>query len=198
MKRALDLLFSIAGLIVLSPLLALIAVLIKIDTRGPVFFTHPRIGRGFKPFCLYKFRSMTEGAHLEGPRITAGGDPRVTPFGRFLRRTKLDELPQLLNVVKGDMSLVGPRPEVSKYVELFRADYEEILRVRPGITDPASLAYRNEEEVLSGRPDAEKHYVDVVLPDKIRLSKEYVCRKSTLIDLRLVLRTLGKVPRMFR
>jgi lipopolysaccharide/colanic/teichoic acid biosynthesis glycosyltransferase len=143
MKRLFDIVASAAGLILLSPVMLLTALLIKLDSRGPVFFKQQRVGKGFRPFLIYKFRTMVEDAPQRGSSITVGADPRITRIGRFLRKTKFDELPQLINVLKGDMSLVGPRPEVPRYVEMFRDDYEEILRVRPGITDTASLKYED-------------------------------------------------------
>jgi lipopolysaccharide/colanic/teichoic acid biosynthesis glycosyltransferase len=142
MKRTFDIVAAALGVVILSPLLLMAAVLVKLSSPGPVFFQQERIGKGFRPFLIYKFRTMRPDAPATGMLITVGNDPRVTRIGRLLRKTKIDELPQLINVLKGDMSLVGPRPEVPKYVELFRADYDEILRVRPGITDLASLKYR--------------------------------------------------------
>src|SRR6516225_1894346 len=144
MKRLFDVLIASVGLLVLVPLLLVIALLIKLTSRGPVLFRQERMGRNFQPFWIYKFRTMVpDAARLGGP-ITAAEDPRVTVIGRLLRKTKVDELPQLFNVLRGDMSLVGPRPEVRRYVEMFHQDYEEILRARPGITDPASVKYRDE------------------------------------------------------
>ena len=137
MKRLFDVVAAAIGLVILSPLMALVALLIKVDSPGPVFFRQHRVGKDFRPFQIYKFRTMVQKAPLRGGLITAGVDPRVTRVGNFLRQTKIDELPQLINVLKGDMSLVGPRPEVPQYVEMFRKDYEQILSVRPGITDLA-------------------------------------------------------------
>jgi len=190
MKRLFDLICSLAGLIILSPLFLVIAFLIKIKSPGPIFFKQERIGKKFRPFKLYKFRTMVVDAPLKGPQITVGGDERTTPIGRFLRRFKLDELPQLFNVLQVDMSIVGPRPEVNKYVQMFRKDYEKILRVRPGITDIASLTFRNEESLLKDKDDPESHYRNFILPDKLKLSKEYVNKASIIFDVKLILVTL--------
>ncbi len=193
MKRIFDIFFSAAGLIALSPLFAVCAVLIKSGSRGPVFFVQERVGRNFRPFMIYKFRTMTADAPEKGPQITVGGDNRVTKFGRILRKTKLDELPQLINVLKGEMSIVGPRPEVEKYVNHYRQAYEEVLRIRPGITDIASLRYRNEEAVLQGKKDPEEYYLTVLLPEKIALAREYAGKVSLTGDIRLIVRTLFRL-----
>jgi lipopolysaccharide/colanic/teichoic acid biosynthesis glycosyltransferase len=148
MKRLFDLFFSSMGLLVLWPLFLVIAILIKQDSSGPVFFQQKRVGRGFKVFNLYKFRTMAADAPSKGLTVTAGGDSRITPIGAFLRKTKIDELPELINVLKGDMSLVGPRPEVPKYVEMFKGEYKEILKLKPGITDYAAIEFRDEEGIL--------------------------------------------------
>src|SRR5207253_6817635 len=152
------------------PLFVVVAILIRADSPGPVFFAQERIGKGFRPFWIYKFRTMVKDAAQRGGALTASGDPRITRVGQILRNTKIDELPQLINVLRGDMSLVGPRPEVRRYVELFRHDYEEILRVRPGITDLASLKYRDESALLAVAADPEQEYITRVLPDKITLA----------------------------
>lgn len=185
-----DIAVATIGLVVLSPLFLLIAALVKTGSTGPIFFRHERVGRGFRTFGVLKFRTMVHNAAQIGGAITLGNDPRVTPIGRILRKTKLDELPQLLNVLKGDMSLVGPRPEVRRYVDMFRQDYEAILQVRPGITDLASVKFRDEETVLGNSADWEDKYARCVLPEKIRLAKEYVERRSTLLDLRIIGSTL--------
>ncbi len=191
LKRVFDLLVASTGLVLLSPLLAIIALAIRCDSRGSVLFRQERIGRGFKPFQILKFRTMVEDAARLGGSLTAGDrDPRITRAGRFLRRTKLDELPQLINVVRGDMSLVGPRPEVRKYVELFRSDYERLLSVRPGITDPASLVYHNEGEILRDYDDVERAYVEKILPQKIAISNHYVSSVGMVADMLLISRTI--------
>lgn len=190
MKRAFDFVVSLTGLITLCPLLVITAALIKLTSRGPVLFRQERIGRNFKPFRICKFRTMVPNAESQGGQLTAGGDRRVTGIGRLLRKTKVDELPQLWNVLVGEMSFVGPRPEVPKYVEMFRQEYAELLKVRPGITDLASLKYRHESELLGQAADPEAAYVHQILPDKIRLGKEYVMRQSLLLDLGLIAKTV--------
>jgi lipopolysaccharide/colanic/teichoic acid biosynthesis glycosyltransferase len=193
MKRIFDIVVSAAGLIILSPLLLLISVLIKLDSRGPILFKQERIGKGFRAFQILKFRTMIQDPFGRRPLITVGDDPRITRAGRFLRKTKIDELPQLINVLRGDMTFVGPRPEVPEFVELFRQDYEEILTVRPGMTDLASLKYRNEAAVLGHSANPQEEYLRHVLPDKINLNKEYIRRSSFFLDLRLILKTVLKL-----
>ncbi len=193
MKRAFDIVVSFLGLVLLLPLLLLVALLIKQDSSGPIFFRQERIGKGFRPFSIYKFRTMVENSPDSGWPLAVGHDPRITRLGRFLRKTKIDELPQLINVLKGEMSLVGPRPEVRQYVELFRQDYEEILKMRPGITDLASLKYRDEAAVLGQSENPEEEYLRHILPDKVRLAKEYLKRSSFFFDMVLILRTLPKL-----
>jgi lipopolysaccharide/colanic/teichoic acid biosynthesis glycosyltransferase len=190
MKRAFDLVTASVGLLLLWPLLALVAVAVKLGSSGPILFKQERIGRGFRPFMIYKFRSMVPDAPQRGGPITFGDDSRITRVGRFLRKTKIDELPQLLNVLRGDMSFVGPRPEVRKYVELFRDDYQEILRVRPGITDLASLRYCDEAAILGQAENPEQEYASRVLPEKIKLAKQYVAQSSLLSDLGIIFKTL--------
>jgi len=151
------------------------------------------MGRGFRPFFIYKFRTMVRDGLSKGAPITADGDPRITRVGRILRKTKIDELPQLINVLKGEMSFVGPRPEVRQYVELFREDYEEILGIRPGITDLATMKYRDEEVVLGRSKNPEEEYLKRVLPDKVRLAKEYLVRSSFFLDITLITKTLPKL-----
>ncbi len=181
------------GLLVLSPLLAIVALLVRCGSPGPALFRQERMGRNFRPFQILKFRTMVQDAPQRGGPITFGADPRITPLGGILRKTKLDELPQLINVVKGDMSLVGPRPEVPRYVEMFRGDYAEILQVRPGITDLASIRYRDEAAVLGAAANPEEEYVRRVLPEKIRLAKEYVERRSLRLDLTIIFGTLFRL-----
>lgn len=193
MKRVFDIAAAGTGLLLLAPLFAFLAVLIKLDSPGAVFFRQERMGRGFRPFHIYKFRTMVAGAPASGREITVGDDPRITRLGRVLRKTKIDELPQLINVLKGEMSLVGPRPEVRKYVELFAKDYEAILRIRPGITDIASLKYQNEADLLAASADPEREYIERVLPDKMRLAEYYARRASLSFDIKLMARTLPKL-----
>ena len=192
LRRLLDLVASLAGLTLLSPFFVLIALLIALDSPGPVFYRGQRVGRHGRLFRLYKFRSMVVSADPQGPGITAAGDARITRVGRFLRRAKLDELPQLINVLLGDMSLVGPRPEDPRYVAFYTPEQRRVLSVRPGITSPASLAFRHEEQLLAGE-DWETHYRTRVLPDKLALDLAYLTRRTLLSDLALILRTLAAV-----
>ena len=194
MKLFFDILFSCLGLLILSPLFFLISIIIKLDSNGPVFFMQKRIGRNFREFKIYKFRTMVVDAEKKGPHITANGDDRITRVGKFLRKNKIDELPQLINILKGDMSFVGPRPEVGKYVKLFKSDYKELLKIRPGITDPASIKYSNEENVLSLSQNLEENYIKNILPAKIKLSLEYINGKNNILaDLRLIFKTILKI-----
>ncbi len=192
-KRLFDLIAAGIGLVVLSPLLIVLALWVRLDSAGPAVFRQIRIGRGGAPFEIYKFRTMTvANAHeAQGPQITVGADRRITRAGAALRRFKLDELPQLLNVLRGEMSLVGPRPEVPKYVELWPADVRAIvLSVRPGVTDPASLRYADEARILGGYADPEEAYRTVVMPDKLRLYVDYVNTATFFGDIAIILRTL--------
>ncbi len=172
----------------------MVAISIMLDSKGPVFFRQKRVGKDFKEFRIYKFRTMVDEASLNGQQITVSGDKRVTRVGKFLRRHKIDELPQLINVSKGDMSFVGPRPEVGKYVEMFRTEYDKLLRVRPGITDPASIQYSDEEKILASATDWEKAYVERVLPEKIKLASQYVDKQSNILtDAILIIKTILKI-----
>jgi lipopolysaccharide/colanic/teichoic acid biosynthesis glycosyltransferase len=193
MKRMFDIVVAAVALVVLFPLLVLTALLIKLDSPGPIFFRQERIGRNFRPFGIYKFRTMVQEASAHGGLITVGEDRRITRVGRILRKTKVDEIPQLINILKGEMAIVGPRPEIRYYVELFRRDYEEILKVRPGLTDLASLKYRDEASLLGKAANPEAEYMTRVLPEKIRLAKDYLRRSSFLFDLSLILKTLFKL-----
>ena len=191
LKRLFDVLCSSVGLLLMSPLLLGIALWIKIDSPGPVFFRQQRVGRGGVPFRIHKFRSMFEGAALSGPQITASADPRITRAGHFLRRNKLDELPQLLDVLAGTMSLVGPRPEVPRYVALYPAELrDKVLSVRPGITDPASVEYRSESDLLAAAADPERLYIEQIMPAKLHRAAQYVESMSLLTDVRLIGATL--------
>jgi lipopolysaccharide/colanic/teichoic acid biosynthesis glycosyltransferase len=192
-KRAFDIVIAATGLTVLLPIMIVVTILIKSDSQGPVFFKQKRVGKRFRAFLIYKFRTMKDNSELTGRLITIGEDPRITRVGRFLRKTKIDELPQLINVLKGEMSLVGPRPELPRFVELFRREYAEILTVRPGITDLASLKYQDEAKLMGQFTNPEEEYVRSILPDKIRLAKEYIDRSSIFFDLSLILRTLPKL-----
>jgi lipopolysaccharide/colanic/teichoic acid biosynthesis glycosyltransferase len=194
-KRAFDLVASALGLLLASPLLALAALAIRLDSPGPVLFVQQRVGRNFRPFGIYKLRTMAADAQDRGGSITFGADPRITRVGRLLRKTKIDELPQLLNVLWGHMSLVGPRPEVPKYVEMFRRDYVYVLSVRPGLTDLASIKYRDEAEQLAASSDPEREYAKRILPDKIALARQYVAGATFFGDVGILLRTLVRIVR---
>ncbi len=193
MKRSFDLILSLLGLIVLAPLLAALALLIKLDSPGPVFYRGVRAGRFGKPFRIFKFRTMVVNADKIGGPSSAADDPRITRVGQFLRRYKLDELPQLLNVAKGEMSLVGPRPEVLQEVLLYTEEEKRLLEVRPGITDWASIRFRNEGEILRGSADPHAAYREKIRPEKIRLGLEYVERRSFLTDCKIIVRTLKAI-----
>jgi len=188
LQRGFDLVASLLAILLTLPLWALIAAWIKLDSPGPVFYRGPRVGKGGRPFRIYKFRSMIVEAPQQGLPVTGRGDPRVTRAGRWLRATKLDELPQLLNVLKGEMSLVGPRPEDPSYVARYTPEQRRVLLVRPGIVSPATLRYRNEEALLGRSQDPEVTYLTVVLPDKLRIDLEYVERRTFLSDLGILLR----------
>ncbi|MFQ5568407.1 MAG: sugar transferase [Rhodothermales bacterium] len=197
-KRLFDVLASAAGLILLSPLIVAVAVAVKLYDRGPVLYKSLRIGKGGRRFHLFKFRTMVVDADRQGPGITTARDPRVTPVGRFLRRYKLDELPQLIHVLKGEMSFVGPRPEDPRYVARYTPDQRRVLAARPGITGIASLAYRREEELLVG-PDWERLYCEEILPAKLALELDYLSRRTFWSDIGLILQTLkalfvGSIP----
>ena len=193
MKRAFDIIVSLAGFILVLPVFLVVALAIKLDSSGPIFFRQRRMGKGFRPFMIYKFRTMVADAAARGTAITVGRDPRITRVGQFLRMTKIDELPQLINVLKGDMTLVGPRTEVPHYVELFRKDYEEILKIRPGITDLASLKYCDEAAILGESENPEEEYIRRILPEKIRLAKDYINQSSFFFDTLLIVKTLRKL-----
>ena len=192
MKRLFDVAVSLFAIVVLSPLFALIALAVKLTSAGPVFYRGERIGRGGAPFRILKFRTMRAGA--SGPAITRGGDARVTPVGRILRRSKLDELPQLVNVLRGEMSIVGPRPEAPEYVSLYTGDERRVLTVRPGLTSPASLRYRHEEALLGG-DDWHDRYVNEIMRDKLRDDLHYIDTRTFLGDLRLIVRTFASLFR---
>lgn len=189
MKRVFDILASGVGLLLLSPLFLLVAVWIKLDSLGPVFYRQVRVGRYNHDFRIFKFRSMRVGSD-KGSLVTIGGrDPRVTRSGYFIRKFKIDELPQLINVFIGDMSLVGPRPEVRHYVNYWTKEQLHVLDIRPGITDPASIKFRNENELLEKAEDPEKYYIEVIMQEKLRLYLEYVEKQSFWYDLKLIFQT---------
>ena len=189
MKRLFDVIASGLGLVVLSPLFLVLAIWIKLDSKGPVFYRQVRVGRNNKDFRIFKFRSMRVGAD-KGSLVTIGGrDPRVTRSGYRIRKFKLDELPQLINVFIGDMSLVGPRPEVRHYVDYWTPEQMRVLDVRPGITDPASIKFRNENELMEKAEDPEKYYIEVIMQEKIKLYLEYVEKHNFFYDIALIFKT---------
>ena len=189
MKRLFDILLSGLGLLIISPLLLIVAIWIKLDSPGPIFYRQVRVGRYNKDFRIFKFRSMRIGSD-KGSLVTIGGrDPRITRSGYFIRKFKIDELPQLINVLVGDMSLVGPRPEVRHYVNYWTEEQMHILDVRPGITDPASIKFRNENELLAQAEDPEKYYIEVIMQEKIKLYLDYVKKNSLWYDIKLIFQT---------
>ncbi len=190
MKRALDIIVSATGLLLLLPLLLILALLVRLTSNGPALFRQQRVGLGGKPFTMLKFRSMTVRDDAQKGSFDAGDDTRVTRIGRFLRKTKLDELPQLWNVMKGDMSIVGPRPEVPKWTEVYPKRWEKVLQVRPGITDPASIEFRNEEELLAASDDPEATYRNTILPRKLELYEQYIADNTAWTDASILLRTM--------
>ncbi|MBL7962510.1 MAG: sugar transferase [Flavobacteriales bacterium] len=193
MKRLFDILVSAATLLVLWPLLLVLAVVVAAGSPGGAFFRQDRVGRGGRVFRLLKFRSMRPGSEAQGQLTVGGRDPRITGVGHFLRRTKLDELPQLWNVLVGDMSLVGPRPEVPRYVALYTAEQRRVLELRPGLTGPASIAYINENEVLGRSSDPERTYITEVMPAKLALDLAYVQRHGLWTDLGILWRTCRRL-----
>lgn len=192
-KRLFDLVCSSAGLLLLSPLLIFAAMLIKLGDRGPVFFRQERIGYRGRSFDIWKFRTMVPDSCEKGGTLTLGNDGRITRVGRYLRMWKLDELPQLINVFKGEMSLVGPRPEVPLYVDCYNEWQKKVLELVPGITDPASIKYRHESEILSLAEDPERTYRQEIMPDKIAINLKYAEKSNLAKDLRLIIVTIGKV-----
>jgi lipopolysaccharide/colanic/teichoic acid biosynthesis glycosyltransferase len=192
-KRLFDIAVSLTGLIILSPLFLVIAVIIKLDSKGPVFYQAERIGRYSKPFIMYKFRTMVSGAEKLGGSSTAENDIRITKVGGFLRKTLLDELPQLINVLRGEMSLVGPRPEVEEYTRLYTEEERVIFRVRPGMTDYASTKFMNLNKILTRSDDPDKDYKENIRPEKNRLRVAYATHNSIWIDFKIILMTLKKM-----
>jgi lipopolysaccharide/colanic/teichoic acid biosynthesis glycosyltransferase len=190
LKRSFDILLSLFGLILLSPVLIVVSLLIRREDGGPVFYRGVRVGRHGEPFKIFKFRTMVINAEESGGPSTANNDPRITRVGRIIRKHKLDELPQLINVFKGEMSFVGPRPEVQHYIDMFTEEQKAILSVRPGITDWASLWNPDEGKILAGSPDPEKTYMEKIRPTKLGLQLKYVREHSFLIDLRIIVKTV--------
>jgi len=192
-KRIFDLFWTLSGLPFLIPVFLVIGLLIKIEDGGPVFFKQKRIGYKGKPFIMWKFRTMVVDAEKIGNLLTVGKDPRITRTGYYLRKFKLDELPQLFNVIKGEMSLVGPRPEVEKYVKLYSPEEYKVLDLLPGMTDPASLKYIDESEILAQSSDPEYTYINEVMPEKIRLNLEYAEKASLWTDFLVIIKTFFRL-----
>lgn len=195
LKRTADIALSLGGLVVLSPVLLLCGIAIKLDSPGEVFYRQVRVGKDGVPFRIFKFRTMQKDADKKGLEITVGGDARITRVGHFLRKTKLDELAQLLNILKGDMSFVGPRPEVPRYVELYTDQQKNVLLVRPGITDYASILYRNENDLLKESENPEQTYIDEIMPAKLELNRQYINEISLATDLKLIFKTIHVVAK---
>ncbi len=193
MKRFFDIVASGLGLLVVSPIFLILAIWIKLDSKGSVFYRQVRVGRNNKDFRIFKFRSMRVGSDKKGLITVGGRDPRVTRSGYFIRKYKFDELPQLINVFIGDMSLVGPRPEVRKYVDLYTSEQMHVLDVRPGITSLASIRYRNENDILAAAEDPDKCYIEQVMPDKLVIDLEYVANHSFVDDIKLIVKTFWEI-----
>lgn len=191
-KRLLDFLFSLIGLLILSPMLLYVIIRLKLDSPGPIFYKGKRVGRHGKPFGMYKFRTMYIDADKMSLSPNAGDDdPRITKFGKKIRSNKLNEIPQLINVLKGEMSFVGPRPEVQRYVDMFTEEEKAILNVRPGITDYSSIKFHNEGEILAGSPDPDRAYEELIRPEKLRLQLEYVKNHSIWVDIKILFKTMA-------
>lgn len=193
LKRLFDVVLSIISLIVLSPILLIISILIKLDSKGPILFIQGRVGKNNKDFNIYKFRTMKVESNKKGLLTLGNNDSRVTKIGYFLRRYKIDEFPQLINVIKGDMSFVGPRPELRYYVNFYNEDDMKIFKVRPGITGLASLKYRNEVELLKAAKNPEAFFIKTIIPDKLKYNKEYIKKRNFFFDLKLIGLTIIKV-----
>lgn len=194
-KRASDIIISALSLLLLLPVFIIIAIAVKCSSKGDVYFRQERVGKGGKTFKIYKFRTMVSDAESKGLQITVGADARITKVGKFLRKTKMDELPQLINVLIGSMSLVGPRPEVPKYVNMYDDIQRNVLLVRPGITELASIVYRNENELLAKSDTPEDTYINEIMPEKIRLNLEYIKKMNVFYDLILIFKTVGAILR---
>ncbi|PWH82373.1 glycosyl transferase [Algibacter marinivivus] len=192
-KRLFDIIFSIIGLVLLFPFLLIIAILIKLDSRGPIFFIQGRVGKNNKDFNIFKFRTMRVESDKKGLLTLGNNDSRITKIGYILRRYKVDEFPQLINIIKGDMSFVGPRPELRYYVNYYNEDDMKIFQVRPGITGLASLKYRNEVELLKAAKNPEEFFIKTIIPDKLKFNKEYIKRRNLFFDLKLICLTIIKV-----
>ena len=195
MIRFFDFILSLVGLVVLAPIFIVLAIWIKIDSKGPVFYKQVRVGQNGIDFGLFKFRSMVVDADKKGLITVGGRDPRITRSGYFIRKYKLDELPQLINVLVGDMSLVGPRPEVRKYVNLYTDEQQKVLSVKPGITDYASIEYMDENEILGKSSDPEKTYIEDIMPEKIKYNMKYINNKNLFEYFKIILLTVLKIVR---
>ena len=195
MIRFFDFILSLVGLVVLAPIFIVLAIWIKIDSKGPVFYKQVRVGQNGIDFGLFKFRSMVVDADKKGLITVGGRDPRITRSGYFIRKYKLDELPQLINVLLGDMSLVGPRPEVRKYVEFYTDEQQKVLSVKPGITDYASIEYMDENEILGKSSDPEKTYIEEIMPEKIKYNMKYIQNKNVSEYFKIIFLTLLKIVR---
>lgn len=192
-KRLFDIIASLFGIIIFSPLLIVIAIFIKLDSPGKILFKQIRVGKNGQEFAIYKFRTMVENAEALGKQITVSGDQRITKIGQFLRKYKLDELPQLFNVFEGTMSVVGPRPEVPKYVNLYTLEQRKVLEVKPGITDLASLEFRNENEILATVENPEQVYIQEIMPQKLNLNMEYITKSNLWFDLSIIFQTIWRI-----
>ena len=192
-KRIFDLVTSVIGSLILLPILVVVAIWVKLDSTGPILFKQTRVGYAGKYFQIYKFRTMVVNAEVIGAQITSGDDRRITKIGKVLRKYKLDELPQLINVLVGEMSLVGPRPEVPKYVKLYNEAQKRVLQSLPGITDLASLEFRNENELLVGKENVEEFYVQQIMPQKLLLNLKYIDQAGLLFDLKIIARTIWRI-----
>lgn len=193
LKRVFDIVFSLIGLVLASPIFLFLSIWIKLDSPGGIFYLQERIGKDFKPFKLYKFRSMYSGSDKKGLLTVGNKDKRITRSGYFIRKYKLDELAQLINVLIGDMSFVGPRPEVKKYVELYNDEQKKVLTVKPGITDYASIEYFNENELLEKSTNPEKTYILEIMPHKLQLNLKYIEEQNLFVDIKIILKTIKKI-----
>ncbi len=190
MKRLFDFCASFIGLVILSPILFFVGVAVKITSKGPVFYRQIRVGKNNKDFKIFKFRSMYVDADKKGLLTVGGKDNRITPVGYYIRKYKIDELAQLINVLLGDMSLVGPRPEVRKYVNMYNAEQMHVLDVRPGITDPASIKYKNENDILAKQKNPEQYYINVIMPEKLKINLSYLAKRNFFSDIKMIFKTI--------
>ncbi|MEE1220505.1 MAG: sugar transferase [Bacteroidales bacterium] len=190
MKRLFDITASFFGIIILSPLLIFIGLWVGLSSKGGIFYTQTRVGKNNKDFKLYKFRSMRVNSDKQGLLTVGSKDSRITKAGYFIRKYKIDELPQLFNVLKGDMSFVGPRPEVRRYVDLYSKEQMKVLSVRPGITDPASIKYRNENDILSSASNPEEYYIQHIMPDKLQINIDYINTQTFIKDIKIIFQTI--------